>query len=81
MTSIGMLATFFGWLTIVNIGIYILVAIGTTVFRGMTVRMNTKLFGLSEADVLRENLRFVAHYKLAITVLCFAPYLTLKIIG
>ena len=81
MASTETLATFFGWLTIVNIGIYILVAIGTTIFRGVTVRMNTKLFGLSEADVLRENLRYVAHYKLAITVLCFAPYLTLKIMG
>ena len=79
MNSIDSLANFFGWLTIVNIGIYILVAIGVTAFRGMMVSMNTKIFRISEDDIMRETFRYVAHYKLLITVLCFAPYLSLKL--
>ena len=81
MNSIDSLATFFGWLTIVNIGIYIIVAIGVTAFRGMMVSMNVKIFRISEDDIMRESFRYVANYKLLITVFCFAPYLTLKIMA
>lgn len=81
MNSIDGLATFFGWLTIVNIGIYLLVILGTTVFRSMMLRMNTKLFGITEEEIMRESFRYVAHYKLLITVICFAPYISLKIMA
>jgi len=81
MNSIDSLATFFGWLTIVNIGIYIIVAIAITAFRGLMLSMNTKIFRITEADIMRESFRYIAHYKLLITVLCFAPYLSLKIMA
>lgn len=79
MNSIDSRASFFGWLTIVNIGIYLFVILGTTVFRSMMLGMNTKLFGISEVEIMRESFRYVAHYKLLITIFCFAPYLSLKI--
>ena len=81
MNSISNLTSFFGWLTIVNIGIYIIVAISITTFRNLMVSMNTRIFNITESDIMRESFRYVAHYKLLITVLCFAPYLTLKIMA
>ncbi len=81
MNSINTLASFFGWLTIVNLGIYLLVVLGTTALRGLMVSMNARLFGISEADIIRESFRYVAQYKLLITVLCFAPYLSLKMMA
>ena len=81
MNSIDGLANFLGWLTIVNIGIYIIVAIGVTAFRGLMVTTNSRIFRITEADIMRESFRYVANYKLLITVFCFAPYLTLKVMA
>lgn len=81
MTSIETLTSFFGWLTIVNIGIYLLTAIALVSMRGLVYRINARIFRISEADVAREAFRYVGFYKLAITVFCFAPWLALKLMA
>lgn len=78
MNSIETWTTFFGWLTVVNIGIYLIVALALLGMRSFVYSMNSKMFKISEADVAKESFRYVAFYKLAITVFCFAPWLALK---
>jgi len=81
MNSIETFTEFFGWCTIINIGIYLLTVVSLTLFRSMVLRVNTKIFAISEEDVSRMSFQYVAAYKLAITVLCFAPYVALKIMS
>ena len=81
MTSIEFLTSFFGWFTIVNIGIYIIVALSVLTMRDFMVRTNTRMFGLTEEDVKRATFTYVGNYKLAITVLAFAPWLALKLMA
>ena len=81
MSSIASLATFFGWCTVINIGIYALTVVAFIAFRSMALRINARIFEISEEDVARDTFRYIANYKLAITVLCFVPYVALKIVS
>lgn len=81
MNSIDTLAEFFGWCTVINFGIYLLTVASLTLFRGMVLRMNARMFSISEEDVARVSFQYVGAYKLAITILCFVPYVALKIMS
>jgi len=79
MSSIDTLSAFFAWCTVINIGIYLLTVVALRAFRGLALRINAGIFAISEEDVARVSFQYVGHYKLAITVLCFVPYVALKI--
>ena len=81
MNSINVLAEFFGWLTVINFAIYLLTVGGLTLFRDMALRINARIFAISVEDVSRVSFQYVAAYKLAITVLCFVPYIALKVMS
>jgi hypothetical protein len=81
MMSPETLTAFFGWLTVVNMGIYVLTAIGVFAFRGFMVRMNARLFGLGEEQIMAATFNYVANFKLAIILFAFAPWLALTLMG
>jgi hypothetical protein len=72
---------FFGWLTIVNIGIYFITVTALFSMRGFAYRINAKMFGISEDEVAKMTFKYVGAYKLLIAVFCFAPWLTLKLMA
>ena len=79
MTSIETWTAFFGWMTIVNMGIYVISVTALYAMRDFAYRMNARIFGISEADVAKVTLRYIGYYKLAIIVFCFTPWLALKL--
>ncbi len=81
MNTIETWTTFFGWMTIVNIGIYLIIVVAITAMRDFVYRMNARMFGVSEDEVAKLTLRYVANYKLLLTVFCFAPWLALKLMA
>ena len=81
MNSTETWTSFFGWMTVVNIGIYLVIVIALWTMRDFAYRMNARIFKISEADVAKETFRYVGFYKLAITVFCFAPWLSLKLMA
>ena len=81
MNSLETWTAFFGWLTIVNLAIYVFTAAGVTLTRGFVTRINSRLFGIDEASVARMSFQYVAAYKLLIIVFCFAPWVALKIMS
>ena len=70
---------FFGWLTIVNMGIYVISVITLWLMRDFTYRMNARMFGISEEEVGKTVFKYIGAYKLLIAAFCFAPWLTLKL--
>ena len=70
---------FFGWLTIVNIGIYTFSILMLWLMRGFVYRINAKMFGISEDEVAKTLFKYIGAYKLLIAALCFAPWLTLTL--
>ncbi len=81
MNTIETWTTFFGWMTIVNIGIYLIIVVAITAMRDFVYRMNARMFGVSEDEVAKLTLRYVANYKLLLTVFCLAPWLALKLMA
>jgi hypothetical protein len=81
VNSIATWTSFFGWMTIVNMGIYLVTVIALMLMRGFAYRTKARIFRISEADVAKETFRYVGFYKLAITVFCFAPWLSLKLMA
>lgn len=81
MNDFDTLATFFGWCTVVNIGIYLLTVVALAIFRNLAYRINARIFGISEPEVAHITMQYIGHYKLAITVLCFVPWVALKIMS
>ena len=72
---------FFGWMTIVNLGIYFLSVTLLWLMRDFVHRMNARLFAISEQDVAKAVFAYIGAYKLLITVFCFAPWLALKLLA
>jgi hypothetical protein len=79
MNSLQTWTTFFGWMTVVNIGIYLIIVVAITAMRDFAYRMNARIFGVSEDEVAKLTLRYAANYKLLLTVFCLAPWLALKL--
>ena len=81
MASMEALTSFFGWLTLVNIAVYMLTVLGIVTMRGFMLSMNTRLFGISEEEVSNKTFDYVARFKLYITVFAFAPWAALKLMA
>ena len=79
MTNVQAWTTFFGWLTIVNMAVYIFSALMLWLMRDFAYRLNARLFGISEEQVAKSSFNYIATYKLLIIVFCFAPWLALKL--
>ncbi len=81
MNELDTWTAFFGWMTIVNLGIYVISVFALWVMRDFVCRMNARMFGISEDEVARTSFKYVGAYKLLITVFCFAPWLALKLMA
>ena len=79
MVSIHMIRESFGWCTIINIGILLVVIIVVVLTRVPISKIHVKLFELSEADLSRSYFQFIGQYKLSIYILNLVPYIALKI--
>jgi len=72
---------FFGWALLLNFVFYVLTAVSLVTFRGLVVRLNTKLFAISESDVTAASFRYLATFKLLVLVFFLSPYLALRLMG
>ena len=78
--DIEMLQGFFFWCMLVNVGIYACTAIAVLVLRDFVCKIHKKLFGLDEETVYKSIQKYLATYKLLITVFNFVPWIAILII-
>ena len=78
--DIEKLQEFFFWCMLVNLGIYALTAILTLIFHNTVLKIQTKMFRLDEGTVSKAVYRYLANYKLLITVFNFVPWIAILII-
>jgi hypothetical protein len=81
MDSIDRWAEFFGWSTLINVGIYTVTVTLFALFRGVAAGFSAKLFGLSKEEVSLASFQYFGHYKLVITAFFLAPYVALKVMS
>lgn len=79
--TIEALTEFLGWCTALNVGLLILASVALTLARGPLTRIHAGMFGMSQEDLARAYVQYLAQYKIAVFVLNLFPYLALKIMG
>lgn len=81
MITIETLTQFFGWCAVINIGYLVFATFFLAFMRSFALNVHTKMFSLSEGEVLRAYFQFLAQYKIAALVLSVVPYIALKIMS
>ena len=75
------LTSFFGWCTLINIGIMLFSALMLITCKNFVIAYYTKLFDLDLSQVMGLCFQYLAQYKIAVLVLNLVPYITLKILS
>ena len=82
MSSLETLRAFFGWCTVLNMGILLIAGIVAGPMRGVVSGIPTpRCTGSARADLSRAYFQYLAHYKTAIFVFNLVPYIALVIIA
>ncbi len=81
MDTIEAMRGFFGWCSVINIGLLMLSSILIIAIRGPVSRIHAKMFDLDESDVRHAYFQYLGQYKIAIIVFNIVPYFALKIMG
>lgn len=83
MVSIEQLTVFFGWCSIINMGLLIFTTILLIVFKDFIIAIHRRLMGLDQVegkDKLQDlYINYLAYYKIAIIMLNITPYFALKL--
>ncbi len=81
MNSIRALATFFGWCTVINIGLVILIVVAWMLFQQGLAELLASTFGIAQDEARATFFRVLQQHRLLIIVLNLAPYFALKIMS
>lgn len=81
MLTTDTLRQFFGWATVLNMGMLIFSSIMLAVLRGKITKLQSRLFGLGEKELTLAAYQYLANYKVLVLVFNAVPYLALKIMS
>lgn len=79
MTSIEAFITFFGWCSVINIGVLVFTTALLVFMKDAISGIHAKLFGVKQENLPLIYFRYLGHYKVAILVFNLVPYLALKL--
>lgn len=79
--DIYQLQDFFFWCMLINSGVYAITAVAVSLLRKTVVRIQKWVFGLDDETIMSGIYKYLAAFKLFITVFNFAPWIALMIIN
>jgi len=79
--DIATLTEFFGWMTVVNMGLLALSTVMMLLLRGVAIKMHAKMFDLDERDLNRAYFQYLGNFKILVIAFNLTPYIVLKIMG
>ena len=79
MMNLEMLKQFFMWCTVINLGLFIWMAVMCIGCRSFICRVHGKMFGLSEDTINAMLYGFLGFYKIVFIVFVLVPWLALTI--
>ncbi len=79
MITIDSLTAFFGWCSVINIGILVLSTVLLMIFKEPITKIHSKLFGLNQESLPLTYFQYLGNYKIAIFMLNLVPYVALKL--
>ena len=75
------LTTFFGWCSVINIGVMLLSTILAITLQKPAAWLHGKMFRLDEATLRAAYYQYLAQYKIFTFVLSIVPYAALKLMA
>jgi hypothetical protein len=75
------LTTFFGWCTVINIGILMFTTLLLAVLRDFVTSLHSKIMGVDKEKLPDAYFEYLGKYKIAIIVLNLVPYVSLKLMA
>ena len=78
--DMALLKEFFMWMTVVNFGLFMWMAIMCMFAKGFIYRVHGRLFGLSQDTVNAMLYGFLGFYKIVFIVFVLVPWIALTII-
>ena len=81
MIGVNELTTFFGWCTLINLGVYLFSALFIIAFKSFTINLHSKIVGVEASELPNMYFKFLGNYKIGILLLNLSPYIALKLIG
>ncbi len=81
MIGVNELTTFFGWCTLINIGVYLFSALFIIVFKSFTINLHSKIVGVEASELPNMYFNFLGNYKIGLLLLNLTPYIALKIMN
>ena len=79
--DLAQLTELFKWMTIINIGIFILSSLLIMALRKIICRMHSKFFGINEDKISIILYGYLGIYKIFLIIFNIVPYLSLMIIN
>jgi len=81
MITLSDLTELLGWASLINICFLIITTFFITAMRHLVLSIHSKMFGLTENELLKIYVKFIGNYKMLIFAFIVSPYLALKIMG
>ncbi len=81
MIDINLLTAFFGWCSILNIGVLMLSTISLILMKESISNLHSKLLGIEKSHLNDMYFQYLATYKIAIIVFNLMPYFALKLMN
>jgi len=79
--NIELLRTFFGWCTVIHMGLLVFSSILIMVAKDWAYSIHSKLFSISRESFNTMIYGFLGVYKLLLFVFCLVPYIALLIMS
>ena len=80
MLTQATLTALFGWMLLINLGLYLLAVVAIFALRDWVIATHSRMFGLDPQQIPLQLYLYLARYKLAIIMLNLVPYLALKLL-
>ncbi len=81
MVTIEQLIAFFGWCSIINMGLLVFSTVMLIAFKDPISAIHSRLLGLDKEKLQGLYMHYLAYYKIAIIMFNITPYFALKLIG
>ena len=81
MTNLESLTIFFGWCSVINIGILATTTLLLAVLRDFVTSVHSKIMGVEKAGLPDAYFTYLGTYKIAIIMLNLVPYVALKLMA
>ena len=81
MITLDQLTELLGWVSVINITIYLFTVFLLTVFKIPISAIHNRIFDIKAEHLPLIYLAYIAVYKILIVIFAIVPYLALKIMG